>query len=888
MAARPFPVLAQARNFDTLDLSMSRNLFSALSLVIITSAAFADGLEKSAEFVTARQALEDGLPQVSGVKAERLLQRKGWSRAEVTQLATFAAEAWTRALDPERVLNLVNTYDLTDESFWRARALTLRGDLAEAREELTSNNQARSPRSRLLLGQILTALGENDAARQEVEPLLADSDAEIVEHVRLLLAEIKIAGGLALAAQKELDAISNQQNPAIDILRARGFLLSAETVKARQALERALKSTQGGERMHHAAQVLLAEVLVLEKKPDLAWEHLIKLLEGAAQSTMWTEAFDLLGTAWLGRPQPHAVPENVLTWIVRGNAAQQSPAPGAALVRAMDDFRGHAIFITAKWLVALDRNLEAAGLIESLLQLHPGHGRTNASMRLAMTIYTRMKADDRALELVEAWREQFSGEEGSTQVDFLAGDIYFRRGEHLQAQESFQGAANVATTLTERRRALFNAAVAAVQAKDLVLYLGLLAQLEVAGGSQAGADDSAADLELDKALESAAKHQAEAEESLRTFLSTRPYHPRRPEAQIALTECLLLASPARVPAAQAMLDSIQVPEGPSADTDKLRQRIDYTRLWIREASGDLKGLITAVPEFAKAWPQSPLLVDALMKAASAHFQLEDFANARTNFEIVAKEYPGSPQADTALYFAALSAMSVMSPEGRERALVIWDELAKKGGPLAVPSRRQQALTHRRQGDLQAALAVLNELLASAKLDLNTRRLSICEKAEVLILVGKKEPQALAETEKLLRAFLKDDDALPFFWRARAGFTLATALNDAKNGPEALEACYDVLRLADEAPPQTPADYLWFSKAGFFGIELLEAAQQWEPAARLAEQISRLPGDRAHDAKQLATEIRLEHFLWDGPKPVPPVIPGREVKEEAKGKSAVKK
>ena len=470
---------------------MPRILIHALSMVIIASAASAAGLETSSEYLAARQAIADGLPEVAGVKAERLLQKKGWSRAEITQLATFAAEAWTRAPDAERVLNLVNTYDLEDESFWRARALTLRGDLQEAREELTSNNQARTPHSRLLLAQILTALGENDAAQHEVEPLLASADEDTAEHAHLLLAEIKIEGGLAHAALKELDAITDRNNSRIDILRARCFLLSADTAKARQALARALESTDGGERTRHAADVLLAEALLLEKKPELAWEHLIKLLEGAALSSMWTEAFDLLGNAWLGRPEPRVLPENVLAWMVRGNAAQQSPEPAAALISATNDFRGHSIYITAKWLVALGRDLEAAGLLESLLQLHPGHRRTNAAMRLALEIYTRMKADDRALEIAEAWRTQFSGEEGSTQVDFLARDIHFRRGEHLQAQEAFQGAANVATTLTERRRALFNAAVAAVQTFGDYLnfhpHLHVLAAFARALASRSGA-----------------------------------------------------------------------------------------------------------------------------------------------------------------------------------------------------------------------------------------------------------------------------------------------------------------------------------------------------------------------------------------------------------------
>jgi hypothetical protein len=55
------------------------------------------------DYVSARQALADGLPGVAGVKAERLLKRKGWTRVETRQLATFAAEAWTRAEEGARV-----------------------------------------------------------------------------------------------------------------------------------------------------------------------------------------------------------------------------------------------------------------------------------------------------------------------------------------------------------------------------------------------------------------------------------------------------------------------------------------------------------------------------------------------------------------------------------------------------------------------------------------------------------------------------------------------------------------------------------------------------------------------------------------------------------------
>ena len=46
------------------------------------------------------------------------------------------------------------------------------------------------------------------------------------------------------------------------------------------------------------------------------------------------------------------------------------------------------------------------------------------------------------------------------------------------------------------------------------------------------------------------------------------------------------------------------------------------------------------------------------------------------------------------------------------------------------------------------------------------------------------------------------------------------------------------------------------------IELLEKSGQWEGAARMAERLAQAGGDRAIEAKDVATKIRLERFLWD--------------------------
>jgi hypothetical protein len=868
-----------------------RSLLLAAVILAHPAALFAAGLDEAAEYVSAEQALADGLPGVAAVKAERLLKRKGWTRMETRQLATFAAEAWTRAEEGARVLTLAETYDLNDEAFWRGEGLALTGNLHAARDVLTAADAGiRHPRTPLLLAQILAALGENAEALNVITPLLTAADPAVQTHARLLQSELDINEGKPATGLP-----AGTDDVATRFLRARTLLQSGQILPARQVLQSVLESTQGGERMHQAAILLQAEALLRQGLATEAQEHLLKFLDTTADSRLWTEAFDLLDHVYQAIPEHAALPEMLLRWLSAGNTAQQQPDPPPVLAAATTEFRGHAIYLTAQWLAADKRDDEAVSLLETLIELQPDHPRMRDALRSAMAIYAAHHIDERVLALAEVWRQHFST--ASVAVDFAVGGIRFRRGENDQALQLFQNAANVATTLTERRRALFNAAVVTIRASDFTLYASLLGQLEVVTSAAAvgkDSNDSAATLELEKALYLAAAHKPEAEVALRAFIRSQPRHPRYVDACIALSEWLLLAVPPRIHEAEVTLGSTVAADG--VLTPVQLQRIQYTRLWLCDAAGDLKGLITEGTGFLKAWPNSTLLPEVRMKIASAHYRLEDFANARTEFEIIARDHPDSAQADTALYFAAMSATSVMSAQGRVRAQEIWEDLAQKNSTLAVAARRQQALSERLQGNLVAALAALDKVLAMKALASDQRLMTLCEKAELLLLLGKTEPARLDAAADLLDDFLTQP-ALPFVWKARAGFTLASVHHDAKRDTEALEACYNVLRAADLTPPASPADYLWFSKAGFFGVDLLEASRQWEAAARLAEQIAQRPGDRAIEARDRATKIRLEHFLWDGPAPTLPKVlkfddaPDAEkpaATDKAPGKSAKKK
>lgn len=849
------------------------SLFFAI-LVMFPAAGFSAGLDDASEFADARQALSDGLPGVAAVKAERLLNQKGWTSAEARRLATFAAEAWAREEQSDRVLALAEAHELDDEVFWRAQALALKGEVTSARKVITADDQEpRQPRTRLLLAQIFAALGENSAARDEIAPLLAPVEEPLRQQASRLQTELDLSDG------KPGNALADASlDPSAKYLRARAMLQQGQSVAAQQLLQTVQSSAAGGERVQHAIILLQADILLQQRQFTEAHDQLMKFLDTTVTTDLWNEAFDLLDQAHLRLQEPRELPEAVLRWISSGNTPQQQPQPSMALIKATSELRGHALFIVAKWLVAEKRDIEAVSLLEALLQMAQDHPRRADAMRLAMELHAAQGADERVLALAEAWRQLSGG--ASATVDFTAGGMLFRRGDHRQAQRLFQNAANIATTLTDRRRALFNSAVAAVLAGDFTLYQSLLGQLEVvtsAAGAGQGADDSAATLELEKALFAAAKRQPEAELALRAFIRAHPGHPRFADASVTLAEWLLMAVPPRVQDARITLDATTAA---TTLSQSQMQRIDLTRLWLHDAEGDLKELLVQGAAFLKAWPKSTFVPEVRMKIAGAHYRLEDFASARTEFEIIARDYPETSNADTALYFAAMSASSVMSAEGRVRALATWEELAQKGGPLAVAARRQQALSERAQGRLNEALAALDKLLALKNLDVEQQRMTICEKAEVLLLLGKTDPARLDAAITLLDEFLAES-SLPFFWKARAGFTLATARHDAKRDTEALEACYNVLRAAEITPPASPADYVWFAKTGFFGIDLLEAAHHWEAAARLAEQVAQRRGDREQEARERATKIRLEHFLWDGPAPTTPKV--LKLKDEAEAK-----
>lgn len=843
-------------------LCLRRSLLLALPFlgaVVFSRPLQAADLEDAPEFRRAKQALSDGMNGVAATKAERLLGEKKWSSLERQTLAALAVEAWVREQNGRAALNILAKETVPNADFWEAQAAVMTGDMARARtilEKRLDSGEATS-QEKLLLAQTWLTLGEPAPARELLLLLRQQATPELARRARLLQDELDLhlTSAHTATAMADLDKLAQEApgNPTVALLRAQALLKTGAPAEAEQILGNLLTSSRASEKVHHAAAVQLAEAKLNQGKAAECVESLVLFLDNTLETEAWGPAFDLLARALATDPVQLQPPDATLRWVTEGNTVQRQALPIPATI---ETFRGYAMLLLSRWLFDQKRAQEGLGLLEAMIQKHPAHPQGAEAMSLALEYYGRIKADRRVSALASQWRQRY-GNGQSALVDFVTGGTAFARKDYAQALELFQSAAGIATTLAERRTALYNASVSALRAGQMMIFQSLLGQLE-AVSSNASSGDTAADLELAGALDQATQNQPTAADSLRNFIRKHPDHAGIFRANLALAEVLLLQTPINFTAVEAALRSANNQPGQTAEQ---QQQVALTRMWMLDRQGQLRPLVDVGTDFLKRWPESQRAVEVRMKVADAYYRLENFASARTEFEIVAQEYSTGPFADTALYFAGMSAISMMSDEGREAAITLWQELAERGGPLSIAARQQQALAKRRGGQEAEALKVLDSLLTEKKLPQEMRYAIICERAEILMLLGKTVPAQLDKAVQTLRELLEEDD-LNYLWTARAGYTLAVVLNAAGRTTEALEACYDVVQTSGFTGPANPAENRWYYRAGFFGIELLEAAKQWEPAARMAEKLADSSGERAAEARELATRIRLEHFLWD--------------------------
>lgn len=794
----------------------------------------------SAEVAEACAPLTEGVPEVAVVRLQALLNRN-LPDAEWRAVAEKLAEAQVAAQEAEDTLLLSadpRVRELPWAKFWRAQAfadLNRWADALPLYEELAAN-EASPFRGAATFGgaEMLRALGKQEDALSKLDLLFDNKEWAIRAQVRA--AELYIQTGDAHHAQRLLEEMkpsSVAERRERRLLRGRLELLLQRPERAIGMFQALLKRPEkSGHATLIAALFGIAEAHLQLKTPEAGDDFLEQFIDLHPADPDLPLIFAKLDDLYRAEHKPSR--NELEKWVRRPEEPRRT---------------------FSRWYLA---RLEIrAGRRERARQLFSDLRHTSIkspTIAPALLEFAQFEVEDRrfdeAIAILDDARLLHPEPALLARIVFLSAQAHYLAKRLDTATAAFELIAH--SNSPWAKAALFNASSGWLQLGNHARFLVDYTELEQQGGDQ----EARANLRLEEGLTQAAKDdKKKAEASLRQFIHDFPKSSRVSQAWVALAELAFHASPPRLDEARKNLARA----AESTPTVAAAERADYLRIWVEEAAGGNEAkVIELAKRFLEQHGSSPFAPEVRMKLAEVYYERQDFANAQTQFEIIAQQHPDDSLAEKALFFAAESAMSSMGEHSLDRAIVLFDQVVQKNSAMRWPARNEEALIERKLGKTKDALALYDEVLKSDAPQ-SEKREALCGKGDIFFEMGGSEnyQRAIEIYDQLASDKNESSD-----WRNQALFKKALCLEKKNDRAGALETFYKILQdPAVAGRPDEQRELFWYYKAGFNAARLLEEDSKWESAAAIYERLVATGGNRSEEAKGRLNHLRLEHFLW---------------------------
>jgi TolA-binding protein/thioredoxin-like negative regulator of GroEL len=791
----------------------------------------------SSELAEAASPIAEGVPEVAIVRLQALLNN---NLSEVDRLAVVEklAEAQMAAKQPENALVLlsdIRVRDLPWAKFWRAQAFASLRRWAEALplyQQLGGDDRS-SFRNAATFGaaEMLRALGRRNEALKKLALLVHDK--EWATRAQLRAAELYIETGDATGARRlleETQPVSVAERRERRVLRGRLELIQRRPERAIGIFQGLLKRPEGAAHSTLIAAVFgIAEAQAQLKTPEIADDVIEQFIDHHPADPELPVLFARLDELYRAEHKPS---RNELERWVR---SPEQPR------------RTFARWYLARFEIRAGRRERARQLFTDLRHT----GVKSQAIAPALLEFAQFEVEDKhfdeAIAILGEARSFNPAPSLVTQIDFLSARAQYLARRFARASGDFEQIARSGSPWA--KVALFNASTGWLQLGDHTRFLADYGDLEKLGGDE----EARADLRLEEGLVQAAKGDEKAARSLQQFIHDFPKNPRVSEALVSLAELAFHASPPRLDEARKYLTRAAESPTPTA-----AERGDYLNIWIEESAGDNE---TKVIELAKRFLDqhgaSPFAPEVRMKLAELYYRTQDFANAQTQFELIAQQTPDNSLGEKALFFAAESAMSSMGEHSLDRAIVLFDQVVRQKGSLRWAARNEQAVIERKLGKPMDALALYDEVLKSDAGPAEKRE-ALCGKGDIFFEMGATDPNNYQRAIEIYDQLASDKDE-PIHWRNQALFKKGLCLEKKSDRTNALATFYKILE--EDARPDRRRELFWYYKAGFNAARLLEEDSKWESAAAIYEKLAAAGGSRSEEAKARLTNLRLEHFLW---------------------------
>lgn len=817
---------------------MSRTL-QALAGAII----FSLGAQARAQLSPALQAaiapLAEDVPPVAIERLQTLLAQNP-PAAEQDLARKKLAEALVRAGRPADAIPLFQNPSLTNDLeaiFAHAQALAALDHWAEALPlyQKVAADPVTKLRAEAIFGtaQALQALGRRDEAMKRWSSLRSDPKWSV--RVRLRIAQLMIERGDLAAA----DRLLRETKPQATTERNEKRFLIGQLNLAQGRLERAIETLS-----------------VILKRPEgvshsLLVATLMKLADAHLAAKTPEGGDDALEEFIDHRPNDAALPA-VFVKLDELYGSERKPSINELEHWARDAAQPRQVL--AQWYLARSalRSGDREKAVAMLAQVRDSPVRLSslgeADLELAQLHLAKEQWDEAIAAAKAARGQNFEpGPEG--RADWLIAEANYRNGRLDQAASIYEQVAERAPTLA--REALFNAALC---------WLRLDRAAEFAADYRKIRSDPAkqsveGELLLEEGAVQAAQGKEEAIQTFQKFIHDFPQSRRVSEAWVSLAELAFHAPRPDLEAARKDLARARE-ERP---TPAALERADYLQIWLEDTSStDEAPVISAANNFLRQHPDSRFTAEVRMKLAEAYFRRQDFANAQTQFELLAQQNPNAALTEKALFFAARSAMSSMGAESLDHALALLDQAVALHGEMRWAARNEEAAIERRLGKNREALALYDEVLKNDAKPAELRE-ALCGKGDIYYEMGAVDAKNYQRAIELYEQ-LASEPGVPAHWRNQAAFKKGKALEKSNDKAGALTTYYGVIE--EGARPDVQHEFFWFYKAGFNAAHLLEDASDWKSAVAVYRKLAAVGGTRSDEAKARLTQLRLEHFLWD--------------------------
>jgi TolA-binding protein len=808
-----------------------------LSFLLGTLAQFARA-DISAEIAEASAPLTQGVPEVAVARLQALLN-KNLPEAEWRVVAEKLAEAQVVAREPDDTLVLLadpRLRELPWAKFWRAQALAGVNRWADALplyEELTTDRASAFFGAAVFgTAEMLRALGKRQEALRKFDLLLHDK--KWGTRARLRAAELYIEMADASNAQRLLAEVRPTlvaERRERRVLRGRLELILRRPERAIGMFQALLKRPEGAPHATLIAALFgIADAHLQLKTPEVGDDVLEQFIDRHPADPDLPLVFEKLDSLYRAEHKPS--PSELEKWVRRPEQPRRT---------------------FARWYLA---RMEArSGRRERAQQLFSDLRRTGTkspAIAPALLEFAQFEVDDghldEAITILDEARLLHPEPTLLARINFLSAQVNYLAKRFDTATAGFEQIAHSSSPWT--KIALLNASSGWLQLGNHVRFAADYAELD----KQGGGEEARANLRLEEGLIQAAKADKRAAASLQQFIRDFPKNPRVSEAWVSLAELAFHSSPPRFDEARKNLARA----AESRPTAAATERADYLSIWLEEsAGGNEMKVIDLAKRFLQQHAGSLFASEVRMKLAELYYRLQDFANAQTQFEIIAQQNPDDSLAERVLFFAAESAMSSMGEHSLDQAIVLFDQVVQKNGPLRWAARNEQAVIERKLGKPKDALTLYDEVLKSDA-GLSDKREALCGKGDIFFEAGATDPNSYQRAIETYDQLASDKKA-PIDWRNQALFKKGLCLEKKSDRAGALATFYEILE--DEGRPDQRRELFWYYKAGFNAGRLLEEDSKWESAAAIYDKLAAAGGGRSEEAKARLNNLRLEHFLW---------------------------